>query len=419
MNDTNEEHSDSRRDAETEAVVEAPLHGLLAEYDNPGALIAAAKKVRDAGYAKWDTFTPFPVHGIDRAMGIRMTRLPWIVMAAAMVGLGTAIWMQWWMNAVDYPWIVSGKPFWSIPANVPIMFELTVLFSAITALVAMLVLNGLPLPSHPLDLKRRFARVTDDRFFLLIQVSDPKFDEQATRELLQSTAPAVLDDLPEDRTSSDKLPRGVVYGLIVLATASLLPFAYFAMARETKTRDPRIHAIPDMDWQPKYKAQRKNTFFADDRAMREPVPGTIAVGALDLDDHLHRGKQADGAWARGFPEQIAIDEPTMQRGQQRYDVFCAPCHGLSGDGDGMVSKRAEALEEGTWVPPTNLRQDYLRQQPVGQLYNTIAHGIRNVPPYGPQIDVSDRWAVVLYLRALQRTQTAASDLTDAERGALK
>jgi mono/diheme cytochrome c family protein len=418
MSDTHAEHSESRSETGT-VVVEAPLHGLLAEYDNPTALIAAAKKVRDAGYAKWDTFTPFPVHGIDRAMGIRMTRLPWIVMAAAMVGLGTATWLQWWTNASDYPWIVSGKPFWSIPANVPIMFELTILFSAITAPVAMLVLNGLPLPSHPLDLKRRFARVTDDKFFLLIEASDPKFDDQATRELLEATAPAVLDDVAEDRVSSDQLPRGVVYGLIVVASASLLPFAYFAMARETKSRQTRIHAIPDMDWQPRYKAQRKNTFFADDRAAREPVAGTVAVGALDIDDHLHRGKEPSGAWARTFPEQLAIDERSMKRGQDGYVVYCAPCHGLSGDGDGMASKRADALEEGTWIPPTNMKQDYLRQQPVGQLYNTITHGIRNMPPYGPQIDVDERWAIVLYLRALQRMQTAASDLTEAERGALK
>jgi mono/diheme cytochrome c family protein len=417
MNDTKDSQSDPHGDAGTTA--DAPLHGLLAEYDSPGALIAAAKKVRDAGYTKWDTFTPFPVHGIDRAMGIKMTVLPWIVLGAALTGLATAIWMQWWMNAVDYPWIVSGKPFWSIPANVPIMFELTVLFAAITALMAMLVLNGLPHPSHPLDFKRRFARVTDDKFFLLIQVADPKFDDESTRALLEKTDPAVLDDVLEDRVTSDKLPTPVVYGLIVLAAASTVPFAYFAMARESTSRDPRIHAVGDMDWQPKYKAQRENTFFADNRAERPEIPGTVAVGDLDLDDHFFRGKNAAGAWARTFPEQVAIDDTTMARGQERYGIYCAPCHGLGGDGDGMVSKRAEALAEGTWVPPTNFKQDHLRQQPIGQLFNTITHGIRNMPPYGHQISPADRWAILLYVRALQRTQTTPQDLTEAERGALK
>lgn len=417
MNDTHDSHSEPDRGAGTE--VTAPLYGLLAEYDNPGALIAASRKVRDAGYTKWDTFTPFPVHGIDRAMGIKMTILPWFVMAAAMTGLATAIWLQWWTNGVDYPWIISGKPFFSIPANVPIMFELTVLFSAITALVSMLVLNGLPHPSHPLDFKRRFARVTDDKFFLLVEARDPKFDEESTRELLDSTHPAVLDEVAEDRVTSDKLPRALVYGLIVVTTAAFVPFAFFAMSRESRSRDPRIHAIGDMDWQPKYKAQRVNTFFADDRAAREPVAGTVPVGELDLDDHFHRGKDANGAWARTFPDQVAIDDATMKRGEQRYNIYCTPCHGLTGAGDGMVAKRADALAEGTWIPPTNVKQDHLRQQPVGQLFNTITHGIRNMPPYGHQIAPADRWAILLYVRALQRTETVATDLTDAERGALK
>ena len=164
------------------------MFGLLAEYESPARPDRRPrKKVRDAGFRDWDTYTPFPVHGIDRAMGIKMTILPWIVFGAGLTGLATAVWLQWWTNAVDYPWIISGKPFWSIPANVPIMFELTVLFSAITALVVDAALERPAAAVHPLDLSKRFARSTDDRFFLLIQSSDPKFDERDTRELLDGT----------------------------------------------------------------------------------------------------------------------------------------------------------------------------------------------------------------------------------------
>src|SRR5690606_16007131 len=113
------------------------------------------------------------------------TRLPWIVLCFGLTGLTTAVLMQWWMNAVDYPWIISGKPLWSIPANIPITFELTVLFSAISTFLSMLILNGLPKPSSPLDRVRRFARVTDDRFFLLIEAEDPKFDDRDTKALLE------------------------------------------------------------------------------------------------------------------------------------------------------------------------------------------------------------------------------------------
>jgi mono/diheme cytochrome c family protein len=413
----NETHANPE-DRDTPEPSEAPLHGLLAEYDTPGALLKAARAVRDAGFTRWDTYTPFPVHGIDNAMGIKMTILPWFVLGAGLTGFTTGIAMQWWMNTYDYPWIVSGKPFFSIPANIPVIFELTVLFSAITALVGMLVLNNLPHPSHPLDLKHRFARVTDDKFFLLIEANDPKFDEDETRALLEGTTPAVLDEVLEDRVTSDHLPKGVLYALVVLAVAAVVPFALFAKSRETRSREPRIHAIPDMDWQQKYKAQRANSFFADERADRLPVTGTVAVGHLNEDDHFYRGKVGP-AFAATFPAQVKIDDATMERGRERFGVYCAPCHGMTGNGDGMINARAEYLAQGTWVPPTNLNQDYLREQPVGQLFNSITNGVRNMPPYDSQIAPGDRWAIILYLRALQRRSAASiNDVPPAERGSL-
>lgn len=388
-----------------------PLHGLLAEYESPWDLVAASKKVRDAGFTRWDTYTPFPVHGIEKAMGIKMTILPWIVFGAALTGLATAIWLQWWTNAVDYPWLISGKPFWSVPANVPIMFELTILFSALTTLGAMLVLNGLPLPSHPLDLKERFARATDDRFFLLIEASDPRFDSKDTRALLEGTRPALVDDVLEDRSSSAELPKGIVYGMIVLTAAAAVPFALAAKARFSTSRTTRIHLIQDMDAQPKYKAQRVNPFYSDLRAQREQVDGTVAVGEFRDDDAFYKGKVGND-YARTFPTQLPLSEATMERGQQRFGIYCTPCHGFAGEGNGMVAKRADYLATtGTgkgmgWVPPTNINQEYLRQQPVGQLFESITNGVRNMPAYGAQIPTEDRWAIVMYLRALQAKSAA-------------
>lgn len=396
----------------------APLHGLLAEYHSPAEIIAASNAVRKAGFSRWDTFTPFPVHGIDKAMGIKMTILPWIVLCAGLTGLATAILLQWWTNSYDYPWLISGKPMWSIPANVPIMFELTVLFSGITTLVAMLVLNNLPLPAHPLDFVKRFARSTDDRFFLLIEAADPKFDEEETKKLLDGTHAHAVESVLEDRKTPSKLPTGLVYVLVVLTVAAAVPIALAAKARYAKSRSPRIHLIQDMDQQPKYKAQRENPIFADGRATRLPEPGTVAVGELHEDDHFYRGKQGD-AWALTFPPPVRANETTMERGRERYGIYCTPCHGFSGEGDGMIARRAEELAQGTWVPPTNLTQETIRRQPVGELFNTITHGIRNMPAYGAQIDAADRWAIILYLRALQRSRAGqVADLSAAQRGAL-
>jgi hypothetical protein len=160
------------------------LIGLLAEYESVDEILNAARAVRRAGFTRWDVHSPFPIHGIDYAMGIKPTILPWIVLGGGLTGLGTAIWLQWYCNAYDYQFLISGKPIWSFPANVPIMFELTVLFSALTAVFAMLGLNHLPQLYNPLFKSARFRRVTTDRFFVVIDASDNKFDEEATTRLL-------------------------------------------------------------------------------------------------------------------------------------------------------------------------------------------------------------------------------------------
>ena len=396
----------------------AELHGILAEYDTPDQLVSAAELVRKAGFEKWDTYSPFPVHGIDEAMGIKMTILPWITLGAGLTGLATAIVMQWWMNAYDYPWLISGKPTWSIPANIPIAFELTVLFSVFSCLGGMLFLNRLPHPSHPLDLKRRFAKVTDDKFFLLIQASDPKF-EHDTRALIDETHPVAVENVLEDRVTPENMPSGLVFGLIVVTCAAVVPFALAVKARHSKSDKPRIHIIQDMDSQPKYKAQRENPIFADGRADREALPGTVAVGQLNDDDHFYHGKTGQ-AWARTFPAQVELSEETMARGKQRFGIYCTPCHGQAGLGDGMVHKRADALAQGGWIQPSNMTQEYLRNMAVGELFNTISNGIRSMPAYGPQIPPEDRWAIIMYVRALQKSQAGTlNDVPESERGSLK
>ena len=173
------------------------LYGILVEFEDVNDLRAAAEKVRDAGYTKWDCHSPFPIHGMDGAMGIKPTILPWLVLGAGITGCSAALLMQWWMNAVDYPTIISGKPFFSLPANIPIIFELTILLSALTAVGGLFALNGLPMHYHPLFSNKRFARVTNDRFFLVIEAADPKFDLEQTRQLLDSfggTAVETVED---------------------------------------------------------------------------------------------------------------------------------------------------------------------------------------------------------------------------------
>jgi mono/diheme cytochrome c family protein len=160
-----------------------------------------------------------------------------------------------------------------------------------------------------------------------------------------------------------------------------------------------------MDYQAKYKAQRANAFFkaSDGRSMRAPVEGTVAFGDLRADSHLYEGT-VGGAPARTFPEAFKIDDAHMARGQERFGIYCAPCHGQTGDGDGMVHRHAFALQEGSWVKPSNIADPKIAEKSVGELFHTISNGIRNMPGYARQIPPEDRWAIILYLRALQRSQ---------------
>jgi len=162
------------------------LFGLLAEFDNPACLLDAARAVRDAGYTRWDCHSPFPVHGLDRAMGLRASRLPWAVAGAGVTGTAAAVLMQWWMNARDYPIVIGGKPLFSLPANIPVAFELTVLFAAVACFAAMFFFNDLPKFFHPAFRSSRFKRATSDRFFITIEAADPQFDPRGTVELLRS-----------------------------------------------------------------------------------------------------------------------------------------------------------------------------------------------------------------------------------------
>ena len=208
------------------------------------------------------------------------------------------------------------------------------------------------------------------------------------------------------------MPRWLVPGFILLVLVSLVPFTVINRARHDMQRKPRINLIPDMDYQPKYLPQAANPMFADGRAMRAPVAGTVARGELREDDHYWRGR-VDGEWATSIPAAAMTEAGSwrslVERGRDRFNIYCAPCHGRSGDGQGIVAIRGTRLQEqglATWTPPSSLHTDVVRERQDGQLFNTISHGIRNMPAYGAQIDTADRWAVVAYIRALQRSQHA-------------
>jgi len=216
--------------------------------------------------------------------------------------------------------------------------------------------------------------------------------------------------LPKLASNRVKLPLWIhVIGAIVTA-AALIPPVVAYRARTAQSREPRVHIFMDMDQQPKFKAQFSNALFIDGRAMRLPIEGTVARGKLRADDHYYRGR-VEGDWAQGLPAQLTVNDALLARGQARFRIFCAPCHGLDGSGRGPVAQRAEGgnPDIGTaWTTPTNLHSTEGEvapiRQPLGKIFNSITHGVRNMPAYGSQIPVEDRWAIVAYVKALQLSQ---------------
>ena len=236
-------------------------------------------------------------------------------------------------------------------------------------------------------------------------------------------------------------PRWMLYTVILFVVISWIPLAIIARSRAIKSDEPRVHLWLDMDNQPRYEAQAPHPLYADRRAMRPPVPGAVprTRGGATIkafgSDFYHLGYATEGGepvmptrtvngnevqsvqWYDGYPEAVEVDRELLERGRERFNIYCAVCHGAAGYGDGMVARRAAELSvEGAapgWVPPVNLHAvnpstggllyggpDY----PTGKLFNAISNGIRTMPAYDKQISVEDRWAIVAYVKALQFSQ---------------
>jgi mono/diheme cytochrome c family protein len=334
------------------------------------------------------------------------------------------------------------------------------LFSAFTAFFAMIALNKLPRFSNPIFTNPRFDRATNDKFFLYVEATDTYYNRDSVKELLGATHPDSLDEVLED-TTPNTLPRPILLGLLLIVVTGLIPAMIILNMRAGYSTAPRFHVFFDMDFQPKKKAQQPTTIFADSRIMRPQVRGTIARGQLEEQDPFYLGYDpskmtmlersanvmlvsaqtpADGKapddatktsdtkqttpvpnvtpeapklpWIDKLP--IEATEEHMKLGKLKFETYCSACHGYAGNGDGLVHKRADSLVQGTWIPPTSMHIDRVRIQPVGQIFNTISKGQGKMASYASSLSPKERWSIVLYVRALQRSRNANIEDVPAE-----
>lgn len=195
---------------------------------------------------------------------------------------------------------------------------------------------------------------------------------------------------------------------IVLSVAAL---ALLSACRGQPSSDPPFHLVPDMDDQPKFKAQSENPFFGDHRTMRPLVDGTVAQGQLHEDQGPYTGKTPDGGYLPRIP--MTVDEKLLERGEERFGIYCTPCHDKTGSGHGMVVQRGYPL-------PVNLASDHAKSLKDGEIFDIMSNGIRNMPGYRTQIPAADRWAIVSWVRVIQKSQAGSvNDVPADKKGSIE
>ena len=388
------------------------IYGLLAEFDAPERLLAAADAARREGYRRTDAYTPFPVHGLSAALGARDTRLGWIVLAGALLGCVGGFFLQWYSSVIHYPVNVGGRPFNSWPAFMIITFELTILLGVLSAVVGMLALNGLPRYHHPLFNVPEFELASRTHFFLCIEARDPLFDLDRTTAFLRDAGASRVVAVPYESLvppaspatppppeqtrhghGPDAPPPAPGHTPLLLALCCLLLVACDNVNR-------------GMDNEARLEPYEPSPFFPNLQSARPLVEGAVPRGHTRADEHLNAGT-VNGAPAETFP--FPITREVLLRGRERYNIFCAVCHNETGDGQGMIVLRG-------FVPPPSFHIDRLRQAPVGHFFQVITSGWGAMYSYSDRIGVEDRWAIVAYIRALQLSQGAdPADLPEHDR----
>ena len=383
-------------------MAEAPF-AVLGLYPTAQALTDAVPKVKSAGFDGLEAYTPYPIHRLDEVLGLKKTPLGFLVLGMGLVGTASALGLEWFADAVDYPFIVGGKALFSWQAFVPVMFEVTVLFATFTAGLAMLfVLNKLPFFGHPVLASKSIAAITCDRFALSIERGEggeKPIDVAAARRALEATGAesveVVGDPAAADTTGAYApfTPRDAVKAALMIAVACAVAGAGMYAAVKVVLTVPPITHIQN---QPKLNAQRASTFFADGSGMRLPVAGTVARGHLPYP--FKSPEEAEAALANPLPRTAAV----LEKGRREYADHCGVCHGSIGNGEPSLSSAYGGK-------PANLVSATFRGYSDARLYHVITVGKNAMPSYAADLAEDERWAVVHYLRALQRSQNARDE----------
>ena len=369
------------------------IFAVTALFNDPNAIIAAAKKVASSGFTKWDVNSPYPIHGIDKAMKMKPSKLGIVTLIFGLSGAVLALILMWWTMSVDYPMIIGGKPYFALPAFIPVTFEITVIMATVSTVVAMFALFfGLPRNAYVLHDTEYMKKVSRDHYGIVIEAIDPKFDERSTIEFLRGLNPLSTEIIyyPEKEGYPIFEPRFITF---LVGVAVVVSIGTYLMLNKLMYIEP----FNWMENQAKLIPQSGSEFFADGRGMRLPVEGTVTRGFIP---YPFMGETN--------PKQVLSNSyfPTkenLELGQRKYLTYCSPCHGNYGDGDSRLA--------GQFPNPPTLHSERAGNFEDGMIYHIITNGQNVMPSYASQITREERWAIVNYIRALQRAKNATdSDL---------
>lgn len=369
------------------------IFAAAALFNTPDEIINAAEKARDAGYKNFDVHTPYPMHGMDKAMGLPPSKVGFLTLFFGFSGTAFILLFMYYTMSIDYPMVIGGKPYFSLPAFIPVTFEFTVLLGALATAFGMLAAFAfLPNNAHPLHDTDYMRAVSSDKYGLTIEADDEKFDESNTVDFLKGLHAASIEliYLPEKDDYPVFQPKFILFlGVTALLVSGL-----------TYVTLNKLMYVTPFDWmmeQDKANPQQRSEFFADGFSMRNPVEGTVAKGFLP---YQHMGVPEPASY---LTNPLLPTEDVLNLGKRKFLTFCSPCHGDFGDGNSRL--------RGQFPNPPTLHSSRSRGMSEGQLYHIIMNGQNIMPSYAPQTTEDERWAIVHYMKALQRAKNAtASDV---------
>ena len=366
------------------------VFSVLGVFDSAQLLMEAIPKVKAKVTARLEAYTPYPVHGMDKALGCRKSPIGGMVFVMGLIGAISAIGFEFWTSGWDYPQITAGKPYFSWEAFVPIMFEATVLLATFTAGLGMLLLlNRLPFFRHPMLRSSSMPLLTRDKFGLAIESSGEGLDVQNATAILKDAGAAMVEVVENPESVRPASPKFWGAVLVSIGIAALVAgyLTYWGI-KLFPTAVPMVHMLD----QPRLDPQRSDDFFKDGFGMRPPVPGTVMHGTLPYT-------------IRNQDDAVVLENPlprtnrVLKQGRQAFTTYCAVCHGVLGNG-------VPSLTAAYGAKPANLVAQNAMVLSDGQIYHVIMVGKNTMPSYAADLDENERWEVIHYVRVLQRAMNA-------------